>query len=554
MKKIFTLLMASFALLSQTDAQVVLNEMYGSPGASTHEFFELYNSGIGSTPSSVDGFTVITYFEEGTKKGFYVLDLPAMFIQSRGFFVGSASSPFNFQGTTNSTKTDFSWNDPLLTSKSAYLQKWVLEGSDNSDGNKDYNLYTVPASFNDFFYKKTGGGIGYSVLIYNNGLLVNTFYGAGGGATSQPSFITSMPRLNVNNVIGGVINNTFTVKFDQFANNMAEYVGADAGTDNGFIRKKDGVCNTWDKSSNMASHTPQQTNGSSIGAGSLTISGSITRGVSPATTSTATYDVTAGDATAFPVDLQVYLDNGTVPGELDALDTYLETKTQSSLSDGYQTTVFSPRTANILVVAKTSAGCFGQVRFLTDAPNSTLPVKLVNFVGNVKGSAVNLSWTVDLNETVERFEVERSVNGANFQKIATVEGYAASGLQIYDYTDASSLNSKVSYRLKMIDKNQIAEYSRIIALSASADGDHSIALMQNPVVDKLNISFVTKQRETVDIRVIDMTGAIRSTQKMTVQTGTNVLYLALSSNLLKGAYVLSVAYNGGTINQRFIRQ
>ena len=71
MKKIFTLVFTFAVLLNGVHAQVVLNEIYTSPNSGNQEFFELYNSSTLSTPQSVDGFTIVTYFEEGATKGFY---------------------------------------------------------------------------------------------------------------------------------------------------------------------------------------------------------------------------------------------------------------------------------------------------------------------------------------------------------------------------------------------------------------------------------------------------------------------------------------------------
>src|SRR5689334_17833747 len=124
MKKIFTLIIIT-AVFSGARSQVVLNEIYTSPGGGKQEFFELYNSSTSSSPQSVDGFTIVTYFEEGANKGFYVLDLPALFINPHSFFVGAASMPFSYQGTVNSPKADFSWNSATLATNSGYLKKWV---------------------------------------------------------------------------------------------------------------------------------------------------------------------------------------------------------------------------------------------------------------------------------------------------------------------------------------------------------------------------------------------------------------------------------------------
>jgi hypothetical protein len=553
MNKNLSLTLFAIVITIATRAQVVLNEIYTSPGGGKNEFFELYNSGTDATPLSVDGFSIVTYFEEGANRGFYVLDLPSLFISPRGFFVGSSALPFNFQGTTNSTSSNFSWNSPTLATTSGYMKKWVMTGSDASDGNISYNESSVPAGFNDFFYEKSGGSVNYSVFVFKNGILINSFYGGVGGAATQPSFITSMPDLVVNNVIAGS-SYPFTIKFNSFTNNQAEYVTPAAGTDNGYIRAQDGVCNTWLKSSSTANHTPGVTNGSSAGGtGTVTITGSITRAFAPAITSAVTFDITAASSTAFPVELQVYTDNGSVPGDLDALDTYVTTVTQTSLADPYVSVSFTPANANIIIVAKTAAGCFGQVKLLTTGSNSTLPVKLVSFSGVIKNNTIKLDWTVDLNETASKFDIERSTDGTNFTRIATVNGTLSSGKEKYSFVDPVSVDKRVSYRLLMTDKDQKAEYSRIISYSLSTNPDLWISLLKNPVSDKLDINFNAKERETVVVRVVDMSGAVRFSQKVNVQSGTNAFNVPLSSSLLKGSYVMSVVHSAGMYNQMFLK-
>src|SRR5688572_23277690 len=88
MKQFYTIYL-SITSLTAVNAQMILNEVYCSPGAGNHEFFELYNNSTNTTPTSVDGITIVSYFEEGTNQGFYVLDLPNLTVLSRGFFVGS---------------------------------------------------------------------------------------------------------------------------------------------------------------------------------------------------------------------------------------------------------------------------------------------------------------------------------------------------------------------------------------------------------------------------------------------------------------------------------
>src|SRR5688572_10732316 len=134
MKRLIVLLsiMVSSALV-YAQSGTVLNEIYTDPGnqAGRAEFFELYNSGVAE--DNVDCYTILTYWESGTNKGWYVLDLPSLAIDPKGFFVGAASTPFNTQ-STNGSIANFSWNAPTFRNGTTggSLTKWQLNTVTNS--------------------------------------------------------------------------------------------------------------------------------------------------------------------------------------------------------------------------------------------------------------------------------------------------------------------------------------------------------------------------------------------------------------------------------------
>ena len=90
MKKIFTLCLFAFAAFF-SKAQVVLNEVYPDPGT-VQEFFELYNTSTNPVPENLDNYTLVAYYEEAGKTGFYVLDLPNQTVNAKGYYVGSSQS------------------------------------------------------------------------------------------------------------------------------------------------------------------------------------------------------------------------------------------------------------------------------------------------------------------------------------------------------------------------------------------------------------------------------------------------------------------------------
>ena len=383
--------MVSFLCLSKGSSQVVLNELYTDPGSGKNEFFELYNTSP-TGAQSVDNLTLITYFEISGQKGFYVMDLPNMNVASRGYFVGSSALPFNFQGTSNTNASDFSWNSATFTSNNGYLQKWVQGTANLSDGNLYYDLATLPANFNDFLYRRTGNGASYTIFLYKGGVLVNTFIGGSGGSASVIPDLINMPLLFVDMSSTAT---DFTINFSGYNSIPIEFCNQDAGSDNGYIREYDGACGTWKKSSATVQHTPKAPNGTLIGySGAVSISAVISPGTAP-TGSVLNSDIVGAPNDYFPIDMYVFTDLGSSAGILDATDVYIGTNTETKLSDGPFYTTFYPYHANILIVAKTIAGCFDKILFI---PNSiVLSVKLISFNGNKTGEQIRLRWETEQN-------------------------------------------------------------------------------------------------------------------------------------------------------------
>ncbi|HEX6180860.1 MAG TPA: hypothetical protein VFZ47_06400, partial [Chitinophagaceae bacterium] len=363
--KRFSTLAIALALCCTVQSQV-LNELYTNPGAGKHEFFELYNNSIYQTPTSMDTYAMVTYYENSPiDKGFYIMDMPNVMVQPKGYFVGSAALPFNYQGVTGSTKSDFSWNDlAFMVANNGYLKKWKMGTAVSAalDGNANYDEQPVPVNFNDFFARRTGVDAAYTVFLYKNGVLVNAFLG-GGDSTQIPLFVRNMPALNVQ-MVAGI---QFNINFSSYTNVIAEYVPTEVGTDNGYIRSRDGLCGLWIKSSSGVQHTPKETNGSQIAiTGDVEVFTTVERGATAMDPSTVLYRLISAPAEAIPLVVTVYLDNGTKPGELDPNDGFVASNTVTELNTDF-TINFTPRNASVIVTIATPAGCYDKVVYVSNS-------------------------------------------------------------------------------------------------------------------------------------------------------------------------------------------
>ncbi|HEY0679839.1 MAG TPA: T9SS type A sorting domain-containing protein [Chitinophagaceae bacterium] len=543
MKRIFTLLTVLLLFITGR-SQVVLNELYAIPGAGKHEFFELYNNGSSFAPISLQGYTIVTYFEEPAGvQGLYVMDLPDLMVQPKGYFVGSAAIPFNYQGITGSTQSHFSWNDlTFMALNNGYLKKWVVGNNVpvDIDGNSFYDEQVLPADFNDFFYRRTGGGAGYSVFVYKHGVLVNAFFG-GASANVVPAFILGLPDFKVAMAGGGGV---YTIPFSTYANISAEFVIAEAGSDNGYTRLRDGLCGEWQKSSSGVQHTPNAANGSESGTtGTILLSAMISRGASPTDSSIVLYKLIDAPPGVFPVIIDVYVDNGLVATDLDAADTYVASKTILNLSNTLYETKFLPYDANVLLAVKTAAGCFDMV-MLVSSRNVLLPLKLQTFTGSIVNGVADLKWSVTENGTGTTFDVQQSHNGIDFTTIGQVVSSDKQGNENYSFKGTDRNNPGGFYRLKINNYNHAVSYSKVIDLTGKAGLTNSgIVLRNNPVESYLGFTFNSATGNSVDISIYSMTGSKLYTTQSKVQKGINSITLNMGGHITTGTYVLEVKNN-----------
>jgi hypothetical protein len=548
MKKILPLLLLSVGWI-QLNAQAILNEVYAFPGGSRHEFYEFYNNS--NSTVSMDNYTLVTYYQEGGKDGFFVMDIPNLPVAPRDFFVGSSAVPFNYQGVTNSTMSQYSWNDlAFMAANNGYLKKWVRSTTIPAaiDGNANYDLTPIPADFNDFFQKIGGGGATYNVFVYRNGVLMNIFLGGTGGDTFIPTYITSLPSLYVDMSASSP---DFNINFSGYADARTEFVIQDIGSDNGYIRLRDGYCGTWTKSSSQVTHSPGVTNGGDpdLAQALVSVSSVIVRG-NAVSGSTVNYDVVSANIIEFPVTLNVYVDNGTVPGQLDAGDTYIDTKIENAVTDGPFSTVFFPYTANIVIQTVTSAGCIDNEQMIPNA--GILPVRMTSFQAINRESSVELKWSVAQNENGKEFQVEKSTDGKTFTSVATVPASAKTGSENYAYNDAG-VSVNTFYRVKLVDRNTQPSYSNTLMIAKKTTNGF-LSLNQNPVDSYLGFSVNANGNTMGTVNIYNAAGTKMISQKINLTKGTNSITLNLDGKIYTGMYILEVLSNQETQSVKFVKR
>jgi hypothetical protein len=151
------------------------------------------------------------------------------------------------------------------------------------------------------------------------------------------------------------------------------------------------------------------------------------------------------------------------------VDSYTSASIPLSLSSNttYQFTVTS------------ATGSWAANRFMIVFKNTgVLPLIFTSIKAYAKNAAnIQVNWSVSNESGITAYEVERSVDGVNFTKVATV---TAIGSINYGWLDAHAVNGSNYYRIKSMGAGA-SSYTSIVMVNLGISGDGNILVYPNPL-------------------------------------------------------------------------
>jgi hypothetical protein len=170
-----------------------------------------------------------------------------------------------------------------------------------------------------------------------------------------------------------------------------------------------------------------------------------------------------------------------------------------------------------------------------------LPLKLISFSGNRENNTTQLKWVTANEDAGDRFELERSIDGLNFESIHTRMANGDLNSQ-YSFEDNISA-AIVYYRVKIISITGHSFYSSIIAFrNAALTG---IRLLGNPVATSIVVEAAVLQSTNLQLILTDLSGKTILNEYRMADKGINQLNIPLPPGVSNGTYILKV--NGGQI-------
>jgi hypothetical protein len=172
---------------------------------------------------------------------------------------------------------------------------------------------------------------------------------------------------------------------------------------------------------------------------------------------------------------------------------------------------------------------------------------LSTFHANYGKNYFELNWnTVAVN--FDHFEIERSLDGTNYETIGSVSHTAANAEGQYNFRDhfrtVTALNNDFFYRLKEVETNGNIVYSKVlIARMFNTRSLASLSVTPDPLANDILVNVQLREDSYVVMKVSDDQGNLLLKEGQKAANGANTYTLEGTHNLHPGMYTLEVTVN-----------
>ncbi len=187
-----------------------------------------------------------------------------------------------------------------------------------------------------------------------------------------------------------------------------------------------------------------------------------------------------------------------------------------------------------------------------------LPVKLGDLKGTIIKDNAHLIWKTFSEINCNGFEIEKSSNGKEFEKIGFVKSLSSSNSNLsgidYTFSDVSPFTNNY-YRLKQLDNDGKYSYSNIVFLRLNKT-ENALSvdrIFPIPAKNKINLTITVYADVKTDIQILNELGKTVKKESALLHVGQNKISSDIGF-LSKGIYYIKLtAENGQTITKKWMK-
>jgi alpha-amylase len=199
----------------------------------------------------------------------------------------------------------------------------------------------------------------------------------------------------------------------------------------------------------------------------------------------------------------------------------------------------------------TATGVSSFSTFAVGSAATPLPVTLVSFgARRSSASTVAVSWATATEWNCARFEVERSADGQQFQRLGAVP--CAGAATPYAFTDAAA-HTAAYYRLRQVDADGQAHYSAPVYVAATTPTGLAISLFPNPTTGPVTLLGVP-EGAALTLSLSSALGQLLLPPGTATLPALTARLNAALATCAPGVYVLTAECNGQRQHLKLVKQ
>lgn len=185
-------------------------------------------------------------------------------------------------------------------------------------------------------------------------------------------------------------------------------------------------------------------------------------------------------------------------------------------------------------------------------PGRPLAIDVITIQASAKDNGVQVDWQARTEKDMDHYEVEKSIDGANFSKQNTTAAIGNSNVPVnYGWFDANPVKGNNFYRVKAFDKTGAIKYTSIVKVNIMGL-QPGISIQPNPVSgNTIGLQLNNIDKGSYTLILYNNLGQNVYQTPVYHTGGTAFKIIPLSKALANGTYRLSLT---GMNSERFITQ
>ncbi len=191
------------------------------------------------------------------------------------------------------------------------------------------------------------------------------------------------------------------------------------------------------------------------------------------------------------------------------------------------------------------------VNIILDSNCTVLRSLVKDFKASLNGRLAQLGWTVSGNQGTSYYEIERSTDALSFNAIGKVWPGSVTAYSFSD--DAATVGADILYyRIRVVDINGNAQYSKIIAIQTNGLVQPGIKILPNPVRAGAQLLLTAARDTKASVSIHALSGARLRSFDVYLQKGTVITDLESFATWQRGVYLVKVEMDDKVFTEKMI--